>query len=181
MRMRRGDQPTMNRLFLVLMAMMLVAVVPIASRAQDNSSSLTQLGEDIVRAIQEQRPNWTYEAVSPIAGNDGVIIQKWTSGQRIVRIAIVAHRSVPEAARLMLDLARDHQPREVIPGLCDEGFSWGRGTVTFRKRHLSISVSAVNTDTQVSVSRLAEQGDDERALCREFARLVADVVRNRQI
>src|ERR1700674_584766 len=135
----------MNILSTALLLLTFPLVAPMETSAQ-KSIELTTLDENIVTAIQSKEPDWKYEKVSPITGSADVILQQWTLEYLTVRIAIVSHRSNAEATKAMRDLVRVGQTTERLQGLGDEdGISWGRGTVSFRKRNLKIDVSAVDT------------------------------------
>jgi hypothetical protein len=66
-----------------------------------------------------------------------------------------------------------------VQGFGDEGITWGRGVVSFRKRNLTIDVSAANTDSTLDPTELAKNLVDERKVAKEFARLVADVIKGK--
>jgi hypothetical protein len=57
--------------------------------------------------------------------------------------------------------------------------SWGRGVVSFRKRNLTIDVSAINTGPVFDVNAAAKSTADERKLAKEFALLVVDALKDR--
>ena len=143
------------------------------------SSELSTLGDRVVSHIQSQKPDWKYESVPPIAASADVIVQQWTLDNRSIRIAIIAHRSTPDAAAAISKLANEGQLRERFQGLGDEGITWGRGVVSFRKRNLTFDVSATNTNPTLDVNDAAKNTPDERKLAKEFAALVADAMKDK--
>lgn len=168
----------MKKLLRAFLVLTLLAAGSMPAHPQ-NSFELTTLGENIVNSIQSKEPDWKYESVSPITGSADIILQQWTLEYLSVRIAIVSHRSVDEAAKAMRDLARVGQATERLQDLGDEGISWGRGIVSFRKRNLRIDVSAVDTHPTLDVTEVAKYVGDERKLCKKFARLVADAIKDK--
>jgi hypothetical protein len=142
-----------------------------------STSELMALGDNVVSSVQSRKPDWKYEAVQPISGSTAIILQQWTLDFQSVRIAIIAHKSTQDAATAISKLARKGQLIERTQGFGDEGITWGRGVVSFRQRNLTINVSAVNTDSTLDPTELAKNLVDERKVAKEFALLVADVIK----
>jgi hypothetical protein len=57
---------------------------------------------------------------------------------------------------------------------------WGRGVVSFRKRNLTIDVSATNTNPTLDLNEAAKNTADERKLAKEFAVLAAEAIKDKQ-
>jgi hypothetical protein len=161
----------MRRLSIAFVALALLVAFPTAAMAQRDSSQLANLREQIVSAIKNNKPDWKYEPVTPISANDGVILQQWTLNDKSVRIAILSHKSADEAAKALPQIVRDGPVKEVLQGFGDEGFSWGRGTVSFRRKDLTVHTSAVITDPNVDLEGLAKHVGDEQKLSKEFLHL----------
>jgi hypothetical protein len=137
------------------------------------------LGDSVVSSIQSMKRDWKNEAVQPISGRVAVILQQWTLDSQSVRIAIVADKSTQDAATAISKLAREGQLIERVQGFGEEGITWGRGVVSFRKRNLTIDVSAANTDSTLDPTELAKNLVEERKVAKEFALLVADVIKGK--
>jgi len=161
---------------IVLCILLLVAFL--ITHAQ-TISELSTLEDRVVSHIQSQKPDWKYEKVQPIAESTHVIVQQWTLDNRSIRIAIISHKSTPDAATAISRLAREGQISERFQDLGDEGMTWGRGVVSFRKRNLTIDVSATNTNSILDLDEGAKNTADERKLAKEFAALVADVIKDK--
>lgn len=160
---------TVIRSFVISMLGIAFAV-PAVAQVDD----LTNLGDTIAKSIQSKKPEWHYESQTPMKGSEGVIIQQWSSESQSIRVAIVYHKSTEEAAKAMRDTARDSPTVEALADLADEGFSWGRGTVSLRRRNLTIDVRAVTTKLTLDHADADKDLKEEQRLCKEFARLVAD-------
>jgi hypothetical protein len=160
-------------IFCILLAIFLI------TNAQ-TISELSTLGDRVVSHIQTQKPDWKYEKVQPIADSTDVILQQWTLDNCSIRIAIISHKSMPDAATAISKLAREGKLSERFQGLGDEGMMWGRGVVSFRKRNLTIDVSATNTDPILDLNEAAKNTADERKLAKEFAMFVADAIKDKQ-
>ena len=139
---------------------------------------LSTLGDQVVSHIQSKKADWKYENVQPISGSANVIMQQWTLDHRSIRIAIVSHRSMSDAAAAMSKLLQEREV-ERFQSLGDEGLSWGRGVVSFRKRNLTIDISATNTYPTLDLNEAAKNTAEERNLAKEFAVLVADAIKDK--
>lgn len=152
----------MRRLMMAFIVSLLLAA-SLPSMAQD--TRLTTLVDNMARLISEKKPGWKHEPVTPMEGSKRVVLQQWTSGDQRVRIAITPYDTPDKASKVIQGFASDGRLKERLPNLGDEGLSWGSGVVSFRKRHLTIHVSAVATDLT-----------EEYRLSKEFAQLVADTL-----
>jgi hypothetical protein len=162
---------------ILLLGFLLIAYI--FTQAQ-NSSDLASIGDRVVSYIQSKDPDWKYENVQPISGSTDVVVQQWTLDNRSIRVAIISHRSNADASAALSKLAREGQLNERVQGLADEGMTWGRGVVSFRKRNLTIDVSATNTEPTLDIKQAAKNTTDERNLAKEFAQLVADAIKDKQ-
>jgi hypothetical protein len=155
--------------------------------SHSQTPSLLSLGADIVNSIQLAKPEWKYETVSPIkvSGdevgpqelNPDVILQQWSFENQSVRIAVVTHRSASDAAEAIQNLTRGSQ-REAFEGGGEGAVTWGRGTVSFRKRNLTVNVTAVIIEPTSDAAEAGKHEPDERKLSKEFARLVAKAIKD---
>lgn len=140
---------------------------------------LNRLGESIITAVQAKKTDWKYEPVSPIKGSDDVVLQQWTLDSQSIRIAIISHKSPADASKLLVALLTNGGGRQDTEGLGDEAVSWGKNTVSFRRRNLTVDISAVNTNPTLDVTESSNRGVDERKLCKEFAGIVADAIKDK--
>lgn len=129
----------------------LVMVTPWLSETESQqSTALTAIGENIVTSIQSKKPDWKYESVTPIPDSGEVIVQQWRLENQSVRIAVLSHQSNDDARIALQNLGR--QERVVSQDHGDEDVTWGRGTVSFRKQHLTVNVSAVITTPALDIA-----------------------------
>ncbi len=147
-------------------------------RAYSQSFDLNKLGENVITAVQAKKTDWKYEAVSPIQGSEAVVLQQWTLGSQSIRIAIIPHKSPADASRLLVDLVTNGGGRKDTEDLGDEAVSWGKNSFSFRRRNITVDISAVNTNPTVDVTESSNRRADERKLCKEFARIVADAIKD---
>lgn len=144
--------------------------------AAQTSTELNILGDTIISAIQSKKPEWKHESVSLMPRSGDVILQQWRFENESVRIAIVSHGSVSDAVEAMQGLARSGQKGRDQLG--EEDVNWGRGTVSFRKRNLTVNVSAVITQVTVDLDEARKHDIDQRKIAKEFAHLVAQAIKD---
>lgn len=169
----------MKRVMIVSCACALYLAATMMSVAQSNITQPVTLGDTLIKFLQVAKPGWLYEPVDAITGSENVLLQNWSSETQRVRIAIVPHNSVDDATKAIRDIARHGQTKEILPGIGDEGLSWGRGTVSFRTRNLTINVSAVIATPVFDVKTAKANLVAEQNLSKEFARLVADAIKDK--
>lgn len=158
-------------------AAILGLLLAVTMRAYPQSfPDLATLGDAITTAIQSQKVDWKYNAVSPIKGSTDVILQQWTLDSQSVRIAVVSHKSPADASRALVALITSGRGRHDIEDLGDDAVSWGKNTVSFRRLNLTVDISAVTTNPTLDVTESSGRQVEERKLCKEFARLVADAI-----
>jgi hypothetical protein len=164
-----------------LVVTLIVLGLYVSASPQGAVSDVPSLGNIISASIHNKKPDWELESLTPSRESQGVVIQQWTLNKQSVRITLVPHSSADDASRAVRDLGRDNQTKEPLSNLGDEGLSWGRGTVTFRKGQVTINVNAVIRRNHRE-NRENKEGDkilqEERKVCREFARIIADAIGN---
>ncbi len=136
--------------------------LPILSTAQDTSSQLTKLTDDIAHVVQDKTSGWQHNSVKPLEGGKDVIVDQWISGDKIVKIAILRHQSRDEAMRTLHKFASNTKATSKPQNVGEEGYAWGVGnSIAFRKGGFTIYVSAV-----------AANITEEESLSKEFAQYV---------
>jgi hypothetical protein len=158
----------MKKSLMLCSAAVLLFNALLVGKAQKTSTPLTAVEGEVVRSVKEKKPEWSYKSVTPVYENEEVIIQQWTLGEHIVKVSIVPHDSHQGAATAMRKFAARVGPTEGVKNMGDEAYVYKmRRSVVFRKGKFMIYISALTTGTV-----------DEFALGEEFAKLVADALRN---
>lgn len=154
---------------------LLVSAPPVV--LSQTSSELNILNDTIITSIQAKKSEWKYESVSPMSRSDSVILQQWSFENESVRIAIVSHGSVSDAAEAMQAMARSGQRGRDQLG--EEDVTWGRGTVSFRKRNLTVNVTVVVTEPTLDLADARKHEINQRKIAKEFAHLVALAIKDK--
>ncbi|CAN5403732.1 MAG: hypothetical protein ACR2GW_01705 [Pyrinomonadaceae bacterium] len=175
----------MKRTFLVLATSALLLGVQDTSHAQRHSSSdLNRIAEAIEQRVEQERPDWRSEPITPAtpSGNsasDKVKIRDWTSPTKSARVSIVYHESEEEAVNALRKIVANFPDSRATPGLGDEAFVWGlTGEIAIRKGNLTLYVSA--SVKQIDLTGIKSRAEIDRArdeqakiATRSFAQLVA--------
>lgn len=140
-------------------------VASLAVEAQTVSSRLTVVRQDARRLISEKKPDWKHSSAEPMPGSEDVIVDFWTYEGKVVKVSVIEHKSASDAEQTMGTLISESRGRRG-DGLGHEGHVLdSRGDIAFRKGRLMVYVSAVAKDT-----------NDQPALSRDFASLIATVI-----
>jgi len=153
----------MRSLKLMLSVGLLLIVVTSVSAAQDYTSRLDAVLEQIKSHLAEQRPEWNHRSIEPIQGNRNVSVNNWESDGQIVRVSISAFGSPEKATEAMRNFSSETRTLDRLPDLGDGGYSWGMGgsNICFRKGDVIVWVSTSITNLNEAVKT-----------SQEFARLI---------
>ena len=137
--------------------------------AQQKSSELNEVEDQLIRSFQESFANWTRTTVTPIEGSEDVAINKWKLNDKEVSVTIIRYSSKEEALTRIRKFAGDMKAERNVPEEADEEYSLNtRGnSVTLRKRHFIINIH-VN----------AKEASDERQLVKQVRKLAAKAIRD---
>ena len=145
---------------------------------------LDRLDEKLVRHLEPKMPGWSHERIRPIEGSKGVLIQRWSSTNRSIRIAISAARSPQEARQAMQNMMRDVKGQP-LTGFGDDAFVWGfeGSDLEIRRGRFIIDLNAgadVGSDPDARALTPAQRHDRELAevkrIIRGFAKHLVDAV-----
>lgn len=151
-----------------LSLVLLVVLLTITSVSAQKSTDLSDLESRLIASLQERLPEWTHETIEPMQGSTDVAIHHWTSGEKVISLTIIRHGSVEQARKGIREFAAHMNGREESPDAGEEQFSLPyHSSIVFRKRHFTVNIDANSTDER-----------DEKRLIRQFARHVADAIRD---
>lgn len=134
---------------LPILAVALMLGLNTASSRQQHFSDAGRAAEAAERKIKAVMPEWESDKITPASAeenrvNDKVSVRQWRLNNKNVRVAVVQHQSVEEAAKALRQFAADKRTTNTLPGLGDEAFRYGmRGAIAFRQGNLTVYVSAV--------------------------------------
>ena len=154
----------MKRIAIMCLLILSLVATSFLSSAQRPALTLNEIADAAVRKLQDKKPEWKHNLVTPIAGGrpDKVIIQQWTLGQKVVKISIMQYQSAQEATSILRKFAADVKA-DMLPNVGDEGCVWGiSGSVAFRKGNLTVFITAASMDIQ-----------EEPTLSKDFAEQIA--------
>ncbi len=163
------------------LALMILFGTSFDTRAQELSPQLKKIAESLEPAMKEQLPEWEFERVPALLGSPTVLIEFWSLHQRKVKVSILLHSSELEASETIRKFVAAEHTKLNISGIGDEAYTWGyENAVAFRKRNLTVYVSANSQIPAEATSNQSDQSklerDEESALSKNFARIVSNAL-----
>lgn len=166
----------------LISAGIIVGIVLSIAVAQGNAE-LDRLDEKISSHLATQFPGWRHKRVEPVAPSSTVLVQFWSSANRVVKVSVAIHHSTEEAKREIQDFLKFRQPQE-LRGFGDEAFAAepeGR-TIVFRRGRYVIylsTVADVEGDSDAASLSKAERETRQKAevqrIGKEFAKQVSSI------
>ena len=131
----------MKTLLNVALILTMLASVAVGQGKTD----VNRLAEKISSQLESRLPGWRCRRVEPFQPSSTILVQMWTSENRIVKVAVAIRESVEDAKkeiRSFLEFRRD--PQE-LTGFGDEAFAPERGgsDVVLRRGRYVIYISIV--------------------------------------
>ena len=175
----------MKRLMaLTIVAAFIMGITLKAGTQDELPQQLVEARAALERVMSRRLPGWEHRIVTPIKGSKRTITDQWERDGRGVRISVVQFDS-PERAKKAFKDSRADQEREEravrehgrpdfklileeLPDVGDGGYIRNAVTMVeaaFRKGNLTVNISVY-----------APGAEDERALSRELAYLVAGMI-----
>jgi len=152
--------------------------------AQDDVE-LDRMEDKLTRQLENKMPGWKHRHGEPIQGSKGVLIDRWSAGNRVVSISVVRYDSAKSAQDVLQPFIKHEPNKTELRGVGDEGYAWGYGlgNVMFRRGKFVISVSTyadVDSDSDAQTLTPSERGQRARSeikrLSQEFAKPVVTAI-----
>jgi hypothetical protein len=128
---------------------------------------LDRISEVAQKAVETEMPGWKHRRGEPIKGSGDVLVESYSSGDTTIKLSVIPYASEEEAAGRMRSF-KGHDA-EKLSDLGDEGHAWEyrRSKFAFKKHKLNIFVSIA-----------AEDMTDKEKIAKQFAKVVADAVKD---
>lgn len=145
---------------------------------------LDRLDEKIRSHIELKLPGWRHKRLSPFGGTSTVLDQTWSSGNRIVTVAVAVRESVEDAKTEVKSFLQFRRDTEQLSGFGDEAFAPerdGADIVLRRGRHVIYINTRVDADgyaeaqTRVASERETERKAEVHRIGREFAKQLSSI------
>jgi len=166
----------------LLSGLLVFGVLASTAMSQDDSE-LERLADKVTQHIATQMTGWQHKRL--IQPSKDVIIDFWTSPNRIVKISMMQRKSVEEAHDNFVKLPSEEPNTRELKGLGDEAYSWGyrQSNIAFRRGKYTVYVSTnAEVDRDADAGALSREQQSERRisemirLSSEFARHAAAVI-----
>ena len=158
----------------------LISLLTITNASGQNEPELDRLDEKLTRHLEKKMPGWTHQHIEPIQGSKGVLLQKWTSANRGISIAVTPMKSAEEAKKAMLNFPAVAKEAQFLADIGDEAYAWGydRRQLHFRRGKTIFDVEVgANVDSDPDARNLtwAQRRAREKA---EVTRLTRDTAKH---
>jgi hypothetical protein len=176
------ERVNMKTLINVALILATVASVAVAQAKPD----LDQLGQKISSQLESRLPGWRYKPVEPFGPSTNILVQAWSSENRIVTVAVAVRQSVEDAKKETKSFLQFRRDPEELSGFGDEAYAPERdgssSSIVLRRGRYVIYISTVvdieaDADAQ-NLSRADREarhkGEVHRILI-EFARQLSSI------
>jgi hypothetical protein len=163
-------------------ALMMVTLVSVTSA--QGKPDLDRLDEKIRSHLELKLPGWRHKRLSPFGGTSTVLDQTWSSGNRIVTVAVAVRQSVEDAKKEMKSFLQFRRDPEELSGFGDEAFAPERdgSSVVVRRGRYVIYISTVaeiESDADArnlsEVELAARRKSEVKRIGREFAKQLSSI------
>ncbi|MGH9906016.1 MAG: hypothetical protein ACRD8U_10615 [Pyrinomonadaceae bacterium] len=146
---------------------------------------LDSLDHKIKQHLQSNILGWTHRRGQPITGSGNVLIEKWSSPNRGIKISIVPYKSAARAQEVIRHFLEFDKDVQEVKEIGNEAYAWGwEGTnLVFRKGKYLVYLSAgYDADSDPDLRMLEpnekrrRQIQEIRRINKEFAKHVATAV-----
>lgn len=170
----------MKTLLSVALILATVASVAVAQGKVD----LDHLGEKIGSQLESRLPGWRYKPVEPFGPSTNILVQKWSSENRGVMVAIAIRQSVEDAKKEIKSFLQFRREPEQLSGFGDEAFAPERegSSLVLRRGRYVIYISTVadidgDADARnvSDVERTARRKSEVKRIGREFAKQLSSI------
>ena len=140
---------------------------------------LDRLDEKIRSHIELKLPGWRHKRLSPFGGTSTVLDQTWSSGNRIVTVAVAVRESVEDAKTEVKSFLQFRRDTEQLSGFGDEAFAPERdgSSIVLRRGRYVIYISTVaniegdeDARNLSDVELAARRKSEVKKIGREFAK-----------
>ena len=145
---------------------------------------LDRLGEKISSQLESRLPGWHYKRVEPFQPSSTILVQGWSSENRIVKVAVAVRQSVEDAKKEIKSFLQFRRDPEQLSGFGDEAFAPERdgSSIVVRRGRYVIYISTVaeiESDADArnlsEVELAARRKSEVKRIGREFAKQLSSI------
>lgn len=127
------------------MSIALILATLVSVTVGQGKPDLDRLDEKIRSHLELKLPGWRHTRPPPFGGTTTVLAQTWSSGNRIVKVAVAVRQSVEDAKKEIRSFLQFRREPEQLSGFGEEAFAPERdgSDVVLRKGRYVIYISTV--------------------------------------
>ena len=135
--------------------------------------------------LENKMPGWKHKRGEPMQGSNNILIEFWSTSDRVVKISIVPYASAHDAKQVLSEFLKYESQKEELKDYGDESYGWGYGAskVALRRGRFLVYVNTyaeVASDPDAQSLSQSEKGERERSemrrLNKEFAKHVVSAI-----
>lgn len=167
---------------LTSIALILTALVSVM--IGQGKADVDRLGETMARQLQSGLPGWKCTPVEPFGPSSNIVVQMWSSENRIVKVTVAIRQSVEDAKKEIRSFLQFKRESQELSGFGDEAFAPERdgSNIVLRKGRYVIYISTVaNVEMDADVHNLSQAEQENRRksevqkIGREFAKQLSSI------
>lgn len=168
---------TLMKVALILATLASVAV-------GQGKANADRLGEKISSQLESRLSGWHYKRVEPFGPSSNVVVQSWSSTNRIVKVSVAIRQSVEDAKKEIKSFLQFRREPQELTGFGDEAFAPendGSDVVLRRGRYVIYisTVADVESDSDARNLSKAEletrRKTEVQRIGREFAKQLSSI------
>ena len=128
---------------LISVAVILAALASVA--VGQGKADVDRLGEKIASQLESRLSSWHYRRVEPFGPSSNIVVQSWSSTNRIVKVTVAIRESVADAKKEFRSFLQFRREPQELTGFGDEAFAPERdgSDVVLRRGRYVIYISTV--------------------------------------
>jgi hypothetical protein len=147
-------------------------------------ADLDRRGEKIAKELESRLSGWHYKRVEPFGPSSNIVVQVWSSENRIVKVAVAIRESVEDAKKEIKSFLQFRREPEQLSGFGDEAFAPERdgSSIVVRRGRFVIYISTVaeiESDADArnlsAVELAARRKSEVKRIGREFAKQLSSI------
>lgn len=167
---------------LINLALIVATLASVA--AGQGKADLDRLGENISKQLESRLSGWHYKRVEPFAPSSNIVVQAWSTTNRIVKVTVAIRESVDDAKKEIRSFLQFRRESQELTGFGDEAFAPERDgpDIVLRRGRYVIYVSTVaDIDSEADARNLSKaeletrRKSEVQRIGKEFARQLSSI------
>jgi hypothetical protein len=171
-----------NMKTLINFALVLATLASVA--VGQGKADVDRLGEKIAKQLESRLAGWHYKRVEPFGPGSTIVVQSWSTTNRIVKVTVAVRESVEDAKKEIKSYLQFRREPEQLTGFGDEAFAPernGSNIVLRRGRYVFYISTVADIDDEPDVRNLSRAELETRRkaevqrIGKEFARQLSSI------